>query len=58
MRCIVKSRRLVLTATAKSAGSGEGRQANESELVVLGAIAVMMSKMGKADGLVTSGSRW
>ena len=39
---------------AKSAGGGAGRQASESELLVLGAIAAMMSKMAKADGLVTS----
>jgi DnaJ like chaperone protein len=39
---------------AKSAGKGTGRQASESELLVLGAIAAMMSKMAKADGLVTS----
>ena len=38
---------------AKSAGGGAGRQASESELVVLGAIAAMMSKMAKADGVVT-----
>ena len=40
--------------SAKSADRGSGRQASESELVVLGAIAAMMSKMAKADGLVTS----
>ena len=39
---------------AKPAGRGAGRQASEPELVVLGAIAAIMSKMAKADGLVTS----
>ena len=39
---------------AKSADRGADRQASESELVVLGAIAAMMSKMAKADGLITS----
>lgn len=39
---------------AKSAEKGAGRQTGESELVVLGAIAAMMSKMAKADGLITS----
>ena len=38
---------------SKSSGNGAGRQAGESELVVLGAIAAMMSKMAKADGVVT-----
>lgn len=41
-------------AGAKPAGRGARRQASESELVVLGAIAAMMSKMAKADGLITS----
>ena len=36
------------------ADDGAERQASEQELVVLGAIAAMMSKMAKADGLVTS----
>lgn len=41
---------------AKSAGRSAGRreQTSELELVVLGAIAAMMSKMAKADGLITS----
>ena len=38
---------------SKSSGKGAGRRAGESELVVLGAIAAMMSKMAKADGVVT-----
>ena len=38
---------------SKSAGNGAGRQAGGSEFVVLGAIAAMMSKMAKADGVVT-----
>ena len=36
------------------ADDGAERQASEQELVVLGAIAAMMSKMAKADGLITS----
>lgn len=42
---------------ARPEGNGAGRQAQSggAELVVLGAIAAMMSKMAKADGLVTSG---
>lgn len=40
----------------KPSGRGASRQtqATESELVVLGAVASMMSKMAKADGLITS----